>query len=337
MLTVPRAWCHCTAAGSTGTYATIYGYLTDTNGPCSYTQDAFPAGTISPSPATCMAETAVPGSSFFNALAWCACGENALYPLLPQTTTQIENPNLVDFCGYTAQPTSTITASTLASTSCQETSIYGLATSVCACHGQATSILYPTGTQNCVFSSVPTTTASLPTLAGQQCDRDCPYNLPCYTCERDGKTVVSRHSETEVKRGNANRDLFSGLSATRHRTTLHSVLWNTVLLGIHVLQRVENSRLHHRAVFPYDRRKLRSYGGELRVLVLRAWGEDSSSLFSHTIQPLSVITISSLPPAAHTPTYWGPVHSPSSVCLYYATTLGTLKLAYCMNTAAPMA
>lgn len=258
--TVPRTWCDCTAAGSSATYATMYGSFTGVNDPCAYTQDVFPAGTISPSPATCVPATAYPGSPFFNALAWCACGENALYPLPPQTTSQYKDPNSVQFCSYTAQPSSTITASALPFTSCQVTTKWPLATSVCECSGEGTSILYPTGTQNCVFSSVPTATVSLPTLAGQNCQGTCLYGGPCYACEYAGSDIVSQSSETEIKGGKANASLssrLSALSSRRQTRLLNSVCWNTVLLGIHVQCRF--SHYHHRAVFPCDRRKLLSY------------------------------------------------------------------------------
>ena len=233
--TVPLSWCECTAAGSTGTYPTMFGSFTGVNGPCSYTQDVFSARTISPSPATCEVATAYPGSEFYNALAWCACEENVLYPLLPQTTSQYTDPNSVQVCGYTTQPSSTITARPLAFTSCQATIRASPPTTVCECSGEGTSILYPTGTQGCVFSSVPTATVSLPSLVGQNCQGTCLYGGPCYTCDFDFNKIVSRRSETEIKGGKANASLSSRLSAPRRRRqTRVSRYWNTVPLGIHV-------------------------------------------------------------------------------------------------------
>ena len=251
--TVPRTWCDCTAAGTSATYPTMYGSFTGVNGACSYTQDVFPADTISPSPATCVAATASPGSQFWNALAWCACEEDALYPLPPQTTSQYTDPNSVQFCAYTNPPSSTITASTLPFTSCQTTTKHPFPTSVCECSGEGTSILYPTGTQGCNFSSVPTATVSLGTLVGQNCVTTCLFGGPCYTCDYDGKTIVSDHSETEIKGGKANARLSSSWSAPRRRQTRfkNSVCWNTVLLGIHV--QTLCSHYQSLVVFLYDR------------------------------------------------------------------------------------
>ena len=257
-------------------------------------------------------------------------------PITPQTTSQYKDPRSVQFCSYTAQPTSTINASVLPFTSCQVTTKWPLATSVCECSGEGTSILYPTGTQNCVFSSVPTATASLPTLASQNCQRTCLYGGPCYACEYDGSSIVSRHAEIEIKGGKANASLSSRLSAlSRIQTRLmNSVCMNTVLLGIHVHSRF--SHYHHRAVFPCDRRKLLSlYRGELQVLAPRAGGpggESSSSLCGYTTQPLPMITMFPLPSTVCSPTYWGPVDSPSSFCLCCAKGVGALKFAYSLKT-----
>lgn len=211
--TVPHSWCDCTASTSTGTYSTKLGSFTGIDGACSFMQDEFPsAATISPSPATCQFETAYPPYTyggqvepgpFWNALAWCACGDNVLYPFLPQPTDILAESASVQFCDYTTQPSSTIPASTLASTSCQLVSKQPLTTSVCECSGDGTSILYPTGTQTCVFSQVPPTPITLGSLHNQPCD------IPGYPfCDYDQKTVVSPNSKIRFNGSNANGSLF---------------------------------------------------------------------------------------------------------------------------------
>lgn len=198
--TVPHSWCDCTASTSTGTYSTKFGSFTSINGACSFMQDEFhSAATISPSPATCQYETAVPPYTylgqvlpgpFYNALAWCACGDNALYPFLPQPTDTYAESASVQPCDYATQPSSTITATTLGSTSCQLVSMQPLTTSVCECSGDGTSILYPTGTQTCVFSQVPPTPITLGSLYNQPC------NIPSFPfCDYDQETIVSVNSE----------------------------------------------------------------------------------------------------------------------------------------------
>lgn len=119
------------------------------------------------------------------------------------------NPSSVQFCSYTIQPSSTIQATALPFTSCHATSRKILSTSICECSGEGTSIRYPTGSQSCVFSSVPTATVSLPTLAGQSCESGLEF---AYTCDYYEKTIVSRHSETEIKGDDANGSLFSSSS-----------------------------------------------------------------------------------------------------------------------------
>lgn len=237
--TVPHSWCDCTAGTSTGTYST------GANGACSFAQDEFvPAATISPSPATCVNVTAnsayTPSGGpayyapFYNALGWCGCGDNTLYPLPPQTTSQFADSASVQSCAYTTPPSSTIALSALASTSCQPTIKLPWTSTICECSGDGTSILYPTGTQGCVFSSVPTPT-SLPSLVGSFCDD---VLIPSYDCDYDGKTTVSRIEETESKGGVANDCLFfQSLSATNRKTSddLMSLYSNTVLLDIHVV------------------------------------------------------------------------------------------------------
>ena len=100
------------------------------NGPCSFMQDKFlPAATISPSPATCVVATAFPAymppngpalpGPIYKPLAWCACGDNALYPLFTQYTNGFTDSAFVNFCSYTTTPTFTIAPTVLASTSCQ--------------------------------------------------------------------------------------------------------------------------------------------------------------------------------------------------------------------------
>ena len=189
-------------------------------------QDEFlPAATISPSPATCVPATASPAytppggpaypAPFYNALAWCACGDNHLYPLLPQATPQFADSASARSCAYTIPPSSTITASALSSTSCKPTTKYPLTTIFCECSGDGTSILYPTGTQGCVFSSVPTP-LSLPSFDGEPCDQPCP-GTSWYTCDFDEKTIVSRNSRTEIRVGNADGSLFSKLECNQNQ------------------------------------------------------------------------------------------------------------------------
>ena len=217
--TVPHSWCDCTASTSIGTYSTKFGFFIGINGACSFMQDEFlPAATISPSPATCQFETTYPPYTapggqvlpgpFYNALAWCACGDNTLYPLLPQPLDIYAESASVLPCDYINQPLSTISASPLVSTSCQLVSKQPLTTSVCECSGDHTSILYPTGTRTCVFSQVPPTPITLESL----------YNKPCTIpgvpfCDYDQETIVSPNSEIWIKRNNVNGSLFRSFSA----------------------------------------------------------------------------------------------------------------------------
>ena len=223
--TVPHSWCDCTAGTSTGTYSAKLGSFTGTNGACSFMQEEFaPAATITPSPATCQLETAVPPYTvapgqvepgpFWDALAWCACGDNSRYPFLPQQipSNQKPAPNIywvpasVNPCDYTTKPSSTISASTLLSTSCQLVSKAPLTTSVCECSGDHTSILYPTGTQTCVFSQVPPTPITLESANNKPCGNpSIHFSFPF--CDYDGKTIVSPNSDIWIRGCNANGSL----------------------------------------------------------------------------------------------------------------------------------
>ena len=63
--TVPHSWCDCTAETDTATYSTLIS-ATGINAACPFMQEEFPAGTISPSPATCVPVTVMSGfCSFF--------------------------------------------------------------------------------------------------------------------------------------------------------------------------------------------------------------------------------------------------------------------------------
>ncbi|CAF9919918.1 hypothetical protein IMSHALPRED_004763 [Imshaugia aleurites] len=206
--TVPHSWCDCTAGASTDTYSTKFGLFTGSNGACSFTQDEFvPTGTISPSSATCQWETANPPYTaapglvepgpFYDALAWCACGDNELYPILSQSgqpSNYYQNSAAVNPCGYTTTPTSTLTAPPLSSTSCQLVSKAPLTTSVCECTGDGTSILYPTGTSTCEFSQVPPTPIILESALNQDCS-DVTTNSNVPFCDYDQSRIVSPNSE----------------------------------------------------------------------------------------------------------------------------------------------
>ena len=217
--TVPHSWCDCTAGTSTGTYSTKLGTFTGSNDACSFMQDQFnPTATISPSSATCQWETASPPYTvapgpvepgpFYDALGWCACGDNNVYPLLTQSgaqpTNYYHNSASVQPCNYTTTPTTTITALPVSSTSCQLVSKQPLTISVCECSGNGTSILYPTGTQTCLFSQVPPTPITLESLYNKPCN--IPYDR--LFCDYDQKTLVSPNSEIWIKEIHANSSLF---------------------------------------------------------------------------------------------------------------------------------
>ena len=199
--TVPNAWCGCTAGASTSTYSTKF-HQTGAAA-CSFMQDELPAGTIAPSPATCVQATAPPGGPFYNELAWCACHDNAPHPLLIGTPYLPATGNppapYAGGCTYTTPPSSTLTPLPIASTSCHQSAVTGSGTTTtfCGCGGAGTTVLYPTGTQGCVFSSVPTSTVTVPSLAGQSCSNGCAYKpdgQTCYFCDKDAETVVSRNT-----------------------------------------------------------------------------------------------------------------------------------------------
>ena len=189
--TVPNSWCGCTAGESTSTFSTkfeLYPTGTIRATACSFMQDELPAGTISPSAATCTVATAMPGGIFYNELAWCACGDNAPHPLI--TGPSVSGSAL---CDYTTVPSSTITPTPIAATTCSLFPWYtNPAHPYCGCEGAGTTVRYPTQTaesQPCVFSSVPTQTASVPSRVGSNC-----YFTGCnpgYTCDIDGQTIVS--------------------------------------------------------------------------------------------------------------------------------------------------
>ena len=187
--TVPNWWCGCTAGTSTSTYSTKFGLLpTGTGVPpaCDFMQDELPAGTISPTAAHCAVASAMPGGTFYDELAWCACGDNAPHPLIPATSAP---------CDYTTVPSSTITPSPIASTSCQLSSVANSFASYCECDGAGTTARYMTSTTGnapCVFSTVPTATATFPSLVGNGAGSPvCMNPAGCYACDYDGLTIVS--------------------------------------------------------------------------------------------------------------------------------------------------
>ena len=189
--TVPATWCGCTAAGSTVTYSTKYQFRPTTfagAAACSFMQDEVPAGTISPSAARCVVATAVPGGPFYNEVAWCACADNAPHPLLQFTQAMPATAA----CDFTTAPSSTITLAPLAVTSCQPNiwTSTSSSSSYCECGGAATSIRYPTGASGCVFPSVPTQTATVPSLVGVTCPSFGDVGT-VETCDYDGRTIVS--------------------------------------------------------------------------------------------------------------------------------------------------
>ena len=232
--TIPHSWCDCTAGTSTGTYSAKLGSFTGISGACSFMQEEFlPAATISPSPATCQLETAIPPYTvapgqvepgpFYKDLAWCACGDNSLYPLLPQQagpTNYYASSASVKPCDYTAQPSTTILPTTIPSTSCQLVSKQPLTASVCECSGDDTSILYPTGTQTCVFSQVPPIPITLESVNHKPCGNP-NIPLPFPICDNDQKTIVSPNSDIWIKGSNANTSLFQAwLQCTGHSLPL---------------------------------------------------------------------------------------------------------------------
>ena len=201
--TVPNTWCGCTAGESTSTYSTILNAppTGTANVPaCRFMQDELPAGTISPSAAHCVVASAMPGGTFYDELAWCACGDNAPHPLITGTSV---SPSAA--CDYTTPPVSSMSLAPIASTSCQLSAVYSLPPrSYCGCEGSGTTVRYETqttGPQPCVFTSVPTATATLPSLLGSNCYGFCYGGGPCDTCDYDGLTIVSRNPEAEAANG----------------------------------------------------------------------------------------------------------------------------------------
>ena len=200
--TVPNWWCGCTAGTSTSTYSTKFGspLATGTGVPaaCDFMQDELPAGTISPTAAHCVVASALPGRTFYDELAWCACGDNALHPLKPATSAP---------CDYTNVPLSTITPSPIASTSCQLSSVGNSFASYCECDGAGTTARYATSTTGndpCVFSTVPTATATFGSLVGSVAGSPtCSNPGGCYACDYDGLTIVSSCAPLTVN-ANAN-------------------------------------------------------------------------------------------------------------------------------------
>ena len=187
--TVPNKWCGCTAGTTTRTYSTKFGAPSTGAAQvaaCDFMQDELPAGTISPTAAHCVVASANPGGSFFDQLAWCACGDDAPHPLIPATSAP---------CAYTTVPSSTITLREIASTSCQLSSIYTSVSSYCECDGAPTTARYPTQTAGgdpCVFPTVPTATMTFGSLIGDgEGSPRCNNPDGCYTCDYDGKTRVS--------------------------------------------------------------------------------------------------------------------------------------------------
>ena len=180
--TIPHSWCDCVAGTDTATYSTIYGSTAATgiNGACSFMQeDFYPAATISPSAATCIPESANPGFQFYDHLLWCACGDNELYPLVPNPLDNNlfnANPKAPAYdaqCTQTTQPSSTITVAPISSTLCLAQWVGGT-TTVCECSeviigagnidpSSSWVIQYPTNSDsNCVFTTVPTATYAPP-------------------------------------------------------------------------------------------------------------------------------------------------------------------------------
>ena len=196
--TLPNSWCGCTAGTTTNTYSTKYRGPMPTGIPaladCAFMQDELPAGTISPRAARCVVASAVPNGPFYQELAWCACGDNAPHPLITGSTV---SPSAA--CAYTTVPSSSISLTPLASTSCQLSTVSASsALTFCGCEGAGTSVQYATqttGNEPCVFPSVPTATVTLPSLLGVGCKGTCLYGGPCYTCDYDGNTIVSRSPE----------------------------------------------------------------------------------------------------------------------------------------------
>ena len=183
--TVPNTWCDCTAGKSTSTYSTKFGAPPTGTAhvpACAYMQDELPAA-ISPTAAQCIVEGTAPSSPFYDVLAWCACGDNAPHPLT--------NGN----CNFTTTPTSTVTPTRLSSTTCRLTSLYTSVSTYCECDGACTRYRFPTqtaGNDPCVFSTVPTATATFDSLIGNGAGSPvCMNPGGCYTCDEDGQTIVS--------------------------------------------------------------------------------------------------------------------------------------------------
>lgn len=190
---VPQYWCDCTNDGSTvtSTYSTMYGHTGAAA--CSWTiVDAGQASnTISPGPATIQTETASAGYPFYNELAWCAvANEDGVYPLMDDT----ESLSALSACSYTTRPASKITLTPVATTTCfATTSTADISTLIvspsqaCACVQGGVSAFYPytTGSDACVFTTVPSSTVNFttsttsiwppvlpsptPTMVGQSC------------------------------------------------------------------------------------------------------------------------------------------------------------------------
>ena len=207
--TVPNRWCGCTAGTSTSTYSTKFSASSPTGtgvpAPCDFMQDELPIGTISPTAAHCIVASATPGGTFYDKLAWCACADNAPHPLIPATSAA---------CAYTTVPSSTITPSPIASTSCQLSSVFvsNSYASFCECDGAGTTARYATstiGNDACVFSTVPTTTATLPSLIGSGAGYpSCYYHGTCHGCDSDGQTIVSSDVPPTGANASANESFF---------------------------------------------------------------------------------------------------------------------------------
>lgn len=178
--TIPHSWCDCNAGTGTATYSTIFGSTAPTgvNGACSFVQEDLPVETISPSAATCVAETAYPpytygsqvlGGQFYNHLIWCACGDNSIYPAKPNPNgNNLFNPSAPNsiYCTETTQPSSTITLAPIPSTSCLPQNVGG-GTTVCDCsevnNYSSWVIQYPSiSNSDCIYTAVPTATYTPP-------------------------------------------------------------------------------------------------------------------------------------------------------------------------------
>ena len=201
--TVPDRWCACTAGTTTNTYSTKFRVEpTGTGNPaCDFKQDELPAGTIQPSSAHCVIAAAVPSvpgipgsGKFYDQLAWCACGDNAPHPLI----TDAPVPSAA--CDYTTEPAERVTPHPISSTSCELRSAVSTSSTIpyCGCEGAGTSINFPpqtAGASSCVFSAVPTETATLPSNLGTECSEA----TFIYGCDFDGQTKVKFHSRPQKK------------------------------------------------------------------------------------------------------------------------------------------